>query len=147
MLRIKGSHTRIKKKKKRTEYHILEYPGAKIVNTFKLLPRAMSTPLKAIAAQVDPRRQLRWSLHPPKQPLQKSFLPFPLALIIRSKQFGPRYFAEFPLVLIGLRHLSIRRPEKRPTLISRISVIDHPEIAAGVEKSRTVSIKQNFSVC
>ena len=38
MLRIKGSHKRIYAPKKRTEYHILEYPGAKIVNTFKLLP-------------------------------------------------------------------------------------------------------------
>ena len=44
MLRIKGSHTRIYAPKKRTEYHIMEYPGAKIVNTFKLLTPAMTSP-------------------------------------------------------------------------------------------------------
>ena len=44
MSRIKGSHTRIYALKKRTEYHILEHPGAKIVNAFKLLPPAVSIP-------------------------------------------------------------------------------------------------------
>ena len=57
MSRIKGSHTRIYAPKKRTEYHILEHLEAKNVNSFKLLPRAKSAPLKVIAAQADPRRQ------------------------------------------------------------------------------------------
>lgn len=76
----------------------------------------------------------------------KAFSSLSLISVILSEQFWPHLLANLSLILIGLSHLPIRRSEKRLLLVLQTSVIDHPEVTAGVEKSRSISTKQYSTV-
>lgn len=76
----------------------------------------------------------------------KAFSSLSLISVILSEQFWPHLLANLSLILIGLSHLPIRRSEKRLLLVLQTSAIDHPEVTAGVEKSRSISTKQYSTV-